>query len=999
MAKLETPKDFKQKIYKYNPFDPFNFTKRIQTIEQIIKITKTQQNIQLLDEKTVKELAKNFKYIHFDLVQVTIKPLTRQGLNTSILACLRDARHLNFDDSLIGAIEPSLCNGPVYFDGYPDLTISLTDKNILETLKINIKLHGYNMLPGSEIIAIIHHVHYKATNSICPKSLVNLLKGETTMMKCVTNDSNILIPQIKWSDINIPEDWSIQSDTIAPNQENIENTSLHSITQNEEGLVKIRFDKTIKTHSTPEDLKEKFNYLNIRRRSVRLHLGEMARESGREIGRENGRGRRSQLPDRESTPVNPGPPTDGNLLLLLLFFFFFLLLAATVRASSRRFPAPLAPVEVQRVNSVSHDSLPAVARHSAPIPEINERLRLIIPDSPELDTPTTITTITSTPRTPHKDKNKIINVIQEIDTSSDDFVQESTKQLSSTKIDPLKIKSLTSYYYIPTYPDLQIEEREKFTQASYQSGTIYEWNIDGMNEYHIINKLQEMAMVSNTHKIRNDSDKAVANILIAGFTGQIKGCWDNVLTTQEQTEILEAIQVNELKEPILDSNNEIIEDAVSTLIYNYDFVQESTKQLSSTKIDPLKIKSLTSYYYIPTYPDLQIEEREKFTQASYQSGTIYEWNIDGMNEYHIINKLQEMAMVSNTHKIRNDSDKAVANILIAGFTGQIKGCWDNVLTTQEQTEILEAIQVNELKEPILDRNSGRHNNIANYFVGDPTYLKDRTADQLSNLRGRKLQDFRWYKDTFMTKVLTREDANQPYWKEKFITGLPTLFAEKTKNKYREKHKGIVPYEQLTYGDIVSTITKTGLEICYDIKMSKQIKKDSKTYKKELGDFCTQFGYETFKPPPSKNLEKHKIDKKHYYKKQIEKPEDYKRPNKRKTHFKTNNFQRSNNDFQKTNYQSSNICYNCGRPGHIAKYCKIRKQIKKPDLSEDHRNQLFKIIDNQSPEESDYFPTSSTKIQAIKNSTSESEPNSDNLNIKTCNCNNRIIGTTCDTTKN
>ncbi|GAV92244.1 LOW QUALITY PROTEIN: MP domain-containing protein, partial [Cephalotus follicularis] len=251
------PKISNKEIYKYNPFNSFNFTERIQTIEQTIKLTKTQQNIQLLDEKTIKELAKNFKYIHFALVQVTIKPLTR--LNTSILACLRDARHLNFDDSLIGAIETNLCNGPAYFDGYPDLTISLTDKSILETLKINIKLHGYNMLARYEIIAIIHHVHYKATNSICPKSLVNLSKGETTMMKCVTNASNILIPQkIKWSDINIPEDWSIQSDTIAPNQENVENSSLHSITQYEEGLVKIRFDKNIKTHSTPEDKNYEF---------------------------------------------------------------------------------------------------------------------------------------------------------------------------------------------------------------------------------------------------------------------------------------------------------------------------------------------------------------------------------------------------------------------------------------------------------------------------------------------------------------------------------------------------------------------------------------------------------------------------------------------------------------------------------------------------------------------------------------------------------------------
>ncbi|GAV77140.1 hypothetical protein CFOL_v3_20612, partial [Cephalotus follicularis] len=101
-------------------------------------------------------------------------------------------------------------------------------------------------------------------------------------------------------------------------------------------------------------------------------------------------------------------------------------------------------------------------------------------------------------------------------------------------------------------------------------------------------------------------------------------------------------------------------------------------------------------------------------------------------------------------------------------------------------------------------------NITEYFIGDPTYLKDRTANQLSNLRCRNLQDFRWYKDTFMTNVLTREDATRLYWKEKFITGLPTLFFEKIKNKYKESNNGIVPYETMTYGDIVSTIIKTVL---------------------------------------------------------------------------------------------------------------------------------------------------------------------------------------------
>ncbi|GAV84733.1 hypothetical protein CFOL_v3_28175 [Cephalotus follicularis] len=180
-----------------------------------------------------------------------------------------------------------------------------------------------------------------------------------------------------------------------------------------------------------------------------------------------------------------------------------------------------------------------------------------------------------------------------------------------------------------------------------------------------------------------------------------------------------------------------------------------------------------------------------------------------MNKYHIINKLLEMTMLSNAYKIKNTSDKTVANLLIAEFTGQLKCWWDNVLTIQQQTEILDT----EIGEPILnpenelieDAVTTLIYNITKYFIGDPTYLTDRTVDQLSNLRCRKLQDFRWYKDTSMTEVLTREDANQPYWKEKFIIGLPILFVEKIKNKYRELNNGIVPYDILTYGDIVSTV--------------------------------------------------------------------------------------------------------------------------------------------------------------------------------------------------
>ena len=61
-------------------------------------------------------LAKKFSYLHIGLVQVAVKPLTRKGINASVLMCLRDARFKNFSNSILGMITASLYDGPVYFD-------------------------------------------------------------------------------------------------------------------------------------------------------------------------------------------------------------------------------------------------------------------------------------------------------------------------------------------------------------------------------------------------------------------------------------------------------------------------------------------------------------------------------------------------------------------------------------------------------------------------------------------------------------------------------------------------------------------------------------------------------------------------------------------------------------------------------------------------------------------------------------------------------------------
>ena len=66
--------------------------------------------------------------------------------------------------------------------------------------------------------------------------------------------------------------------------------------------------------------------------------------------------------------------------------------------------------------------------------------------------------------------------------------------------------------------------------------------------------------------------------------------------------------------------------------------------------------------------------------------------------------------------------------------------------------------------------------------------------------------------------MLREDSNQPFWKEKFLAGLPTLLGERVRERVRNTIRQsfgthIIPYDQLTYGELISTTQKEGLKIC------------------------------------------------------------------------------------------------------------------------------------------------------------------------------------------
>ncbi|QHO58653.1 uncharacterized protein DS421_3g92460 [Arachis hypogaea] len=242
---------------------------------------------------------------------------------------------------------------------------------------------------------------------------------------------------------------------------------------------------------------------------------------------------------------------------------------------------------------------------------------------------------------------------------------------------------------------------------------------------------------------------------------------------------------------------------------------------SSLKVSPIMTNSLTKWkgltkssaygYNRVSALDLALEERE-LGFVSCNANNVYEWNIDDKTEYTIMSMFQHMTMVAIAYQASHEtSEEAIANVIVAGFSGQPKGWWDNYLSDSKKYLIFSAIKVNDQNEPIIGEDGEPIPDavntlifiIASHFIGDPSLWKDRSAKLLFNLRCKTLSDFRWYKDTFLTRVYTREDSQQPFWKEKFLAGLPKSLGDKVRDKIHSlTPDGIIPYDELSYAQLI-----------------------------------------------------------------------------------------------------------------------------------------------------------------------------------------------------
>uniref|UniRef100_I1Q393 CCHC-type domain-containing protein n=1 Tax=Oryza glaberrima TaxID=4538 RepID=I1Q393_ORYGL len=369
---------------------------------------------------------------------------------------------------------------------------------------------------------------------------------------------------------------------------------------------------------------------------------------------------------------------------------------------------------------------------------------------------------------------------------------------------------------------------------------------------------------------------------------------------------------------------------------------------------PSTLTSTTrNYYPRPTYADLQFEEMPQIQNMTYYNGKeIVEWNLDGFTEYQIFTLCHQMIMYANACIANGNKEREAANMIVIGFSGQLKGWWNNYLNETQRQEILCAVKRDDQGRPLPDRDGNGNPtgnisdalatliyNIIYHFAGNYHDIYEKNREQLINLKCKTMSDFRWYKDTFLSKLYTLPEPNQDFWKEKYISGLPPLFAEKVRNSLRKEGGGSINYHYLDIGKITQKIQLVGAELCNDLKIKDQLKKQRILGKREMGDFCYQFGFQ----------DPYVYRKRKTHSKPMTKPNDKSKMSFQATKRKPKRIYNKNIRTQDTESKET-ICYKCGLKGHIANRCfksKVKKEIQAllDSESEDVKEKLEAILNN------------------------------------------------------
>ncbi|KAG5579977.1 hypothetical protein H5410_050604 [Solanum commersonii] len=305
-----------------------------------------------------------------------------------------------------------------------------------------------------------------------------------------------------------------------------------------------------------------------------------------------------------------------------------------------------------------------------------------------------------------------------------------------------------------------------------------------------------------------------------------------------------------------------------------------------------------------------------------------------------------MLMYATICKSVKNTDRTIYKMIVASFTGQLRGWWDNYLNMEEKASIINAVATDDGVDNLrmaLVRNKE-----------DAVYTLVLTI--LEHFNGH----FLWYKDTFLSRVMELPKTKVEYWKAKFIDDLPPLFAERVRKALRGSY-GEIAYKDYTYGNIIGTCTQEGLNLFNELQITRQLKMDKLKEKFQLGDFYAQTeGSHKKMRSKRRSQEERKA-----------------RKNSRKSHRFTKDT--SGRDLSKVK------CYKCGQLGHISPNYKLNK-LKTLEIEGETYEKVFGLL-YTSGSDDDYKSDSGSNIKLLDLSDNDKKCDNPCTTCQgiTCNC--------------
>ena len=115
------------------------------------------------------------------------------------------------------------------------------DRNILDSLFLNIHFHGPDMKEGSIPTALIYRIQYKVMNTRVSRVLLKPQRGETTLFITDLTKANVSLPRtIKWDEVTLPKKWVMDKATSSVPRPTL---TIEQIKQDNFGKVEITFNR------------------------------------------------------------------------------------------------------------------------------------------------------------------------------------------------------------------------------------------------------------------------------------------------------------------------------------------------------------------------------------------------------------------------------------------------------------------------------------------------------------------------------------------------------------------------------------------------------------------------------------------------------------------------------------------------------------------------------------------------------------------------------------